>query len=81
MSVYRPDITNGPTTSVTEDMMAKQDSFLAEEWTRLRLTPSLVSAGMTAVEPSGIFASIKDGISSTRKFPNEVAVISLRAKT
>lgn len=46
--------------------MAKQDSFLAEEWTRLRLTPSLVSAAMTAVEPSGIFGSMKEAIAGAR---------------
>ncbi|MEO6029953.1 MAG: hypothetical protein ABIR79_24060 [Candidatus Binatia bacterium] len=47
-------------------MMATQDSFLAQEWTQLRLTPSLVSAGMTAVEPSGIFASIKEAVAGAR---------------
>jgi hypothetical protein len=40
--------------------MAKQDSFTAEEWTLLRLAPSLVSGGTSAAEPSGIFASIKE---------------------
>ena len=40
--------------------MAKQDDFTAEEWTLLRLAPSLVSTGMTAADPSGLFASIKE---------------------
>jgi hypothetical protein len=41
-------------------MMAKQDAFTAEEWTLLRLAPSLVSGGMAAADPSGIFSSIKE---------------------
>ncbi len=40
--------------------MAKQDTFTTEEWTLLRLAPSLVSGGMAAADPSGIFASIKE---------------------
>jgi hypothetical protein len=40
--------------------MAKQDTFTAEEWTLLRLAPSLVSGGTSAADPSGIFASIKE---------------------
>ena len=40
--------------------MAKQDTFTAEEWTLLRLAPSLVAGGMSAADPSGIFASIKE---------------------
>ena len=40
--------------------MAKQDAFTAEEWTLLRLAPSLVSGGMAAADPSGIFSSIKE---------------------
>jgi hypothetical protein len=40
--------------------MAKQDAFTAEEWTLLRLAPSLVSGGMAAADPSGLFASIKE---------------------
>ncbi len=40
--------------------MAKQDAFTAEEWTLLRLAPSLVSGGTSAADPSGIFASIKE---------------------
>jgi hypothetical protein len=40
--------------------MAKQDSFTTEEWTLLRLAPALVSGGMSAAEPSGIFGSVKE---------------------
>ncbi len=40
--------------------MAKQDAFTAEEWTLIRLVPSLVSGGTSAADPSGIFASIKE---------------------
>jgi len=40
--------------------MARQDAFTPEEWTLLRLAPSLVSGGMSAAEPSGIFSSIKE---------------------
>ena len=40
--------------------MAKQDAFTAEEWTLLRLVPSLVSGGTSAADPSGIFASIRE---------------------
>jgi len=40
--------------------MAKQDSFTAEEWTLLRLAPSLVTSGTAAADPSGLFASIKE---------------------
>jgi len=46
--------------------MAKQDSFTAEEWTQLRLAPSLVSGGVAAADPSGIFASIKEAASSAQ---------------
>ncbi len=40
--------------------MAKQDTFTPEEWTLVRLAPSLVAGGMSAAEPSGIFSSIKE---------------------
>jgi len=40
--------------------MAKQDAFTAEEWTLLRLAPSLVSGGTSAADPSGIFSSIRE---------------------
>src|SRR6476646_8006506 len=40
--------------------MAKQDSFTSDEWTLLRLAPSLVAGATAAADPSGIFASIKE---------------------
>lgn len=40
--------------------MAKRDSFTSEEWTLLRVAPSFVSGGMSAADPSGLFASIKE---------------------
>jgi hypothetical protein len=40
--------------------MAKQDAFTTEEWTLLRLAPSMVSGGMAAADASGLFASIKE---------------------
>ncbi len=46
--------------------MARQDAFTAEEWTLLRLAPSLVSGGMAAADPSGIFASIKEATAGAR---------------
>jgi hypothetical protein len=41
--------------------MAKQDTFTPDEWTLLRLAPSLVSGGMAAADPSGLFASNRCG--------------------
>jgi hypothetical protein len=38
--------------------MAKQDTFTAEEWTLLRLTPSLVAGGTAVADPSGLFSSV-----------------------
>lgn len=40
--------------------MAKQDTFTSEEWNLLRLAPALISGGMSAADPSGIFSSIKE---------------------
>jgi hypothetical protein len=40
--------------------MAKQEAFTTDEWTLLRLAPSLISGGMAAADPSGIFSSIKE---------------------
>jgi len=42
--------------------MAKQDAFTPEEWTLLRLVPSLVSGGVSAADPSGIFSSMKEAV-------------------
>jgi len=42
--------------------MAKQDIFTPEEWTLLRLAPSLVASGTSAADPSGIFSSVKEAM-------------------
>ena len=42
--------------------MAKQDTFTSDEWTLVRLAPSLVASGTSAADPSGIFASMKEAI-------------------
>jgi hypothetical protein len=46
--------------------MAKQDAFTADEWTLVRLAPSLVSGGMAAADPSGIFSSIKEAAAGAK---------------
>ncbi len=46
--------------------MAKQDAFTAEEWTLLRLTPSLVAGGMAAADPSGLFSSLKESFAGAK---------------
>jgi len=43
-----------------EDVMAKQEAFTTDEWNLLRLTPSMVSSGVSAADPSGIFGAIKE---------------------
>lgn len=40
--------------------MATQSTFTSDEWNLLRLAPALVSGGMSAADPSGIFSSIKE---------------------
>jgi hypothetical protein len=46
--------------------MAKQDAFTPEEWTTLRLAPSLVAGGMAAADPSGIFSSLKESFAGAK---------------
>jgi len=46
--------------------MTRQHSFTADEWTLLRLAPSLVWGGIIAAEPAGIFASIKGPVAGVR---------------
>jgi hypothetical protein len=46
--------------------MAKQDTFTAEEWTQLRLAPSLVAGGTAAADPSGLFSSIKESFAGAK---------------
>jgi len=43
--------------------MTTQAAFTAEEWTLLRILPSLVAGGVSAADPSGIFGSIKEAAS------------------
>jgi hypothetical protein len=40
--------------------MATQTTFTTEEWTLLRIVPSLVVGGVSAADPSGIFGAIKE---------------------
>ena len=40
--------------------MATQASFTLEEWTLLRLAPSMVASGVAASDASGLFASIRE---------------------
>jgi hypothetical protein len=46
--------------------MAKQDSFTADEWTLLRLAPSMIAGGVAASDPSGLFGSIKEAAAGAR---------------
>jgi len=46
--------------------MATQASFASEEWTLLRLAPSMVAAGVAASDPSGLFSSIKEAAAGAR---------------
>jgi hypothetical protein len=40
--------------------MSTQNTFTTEEWTFLRIVPSLIAAGVSAVDPSGLFGSSKE---------------------
>jgi hypothetical protein len=46
--------------------MARQDAFTTEEWTQLRLVPSLVASGTAAADPSGLFSLIKEGLGGAK---------------
>jgi hypothetical protein len=46
--------------------MAKQDSFTTDEWTLLRLAPSLVASGTAAADPSGLFSSLKESFAGAK---------------
>lgn len=46
--------------------MASQDSFSSDEWTLLRIVPSLVAGGVAAADPSGIFSSIKESFAGAK---------------
>jgi hypothetical protein len=45
--------------------MATKDAFSTEEWTLLRIAPSLVGAGVSASDPSGIFGALKEAAAGT----------------
>ena len=47
--------------------MAKQADFTSDEWTLIRLAPSLVAGGVAAADPSGLFASIKEAAAGARE--------------
>ncbi len=47
--------------------MADRDSFTAEEWTLLRVTPSLVAVGVAAADASGLFTSLKETLAGVRE--------------
>jgi len=47
--------------------MATKDTFTPEEWTLLRLAPSFVSVGVSAVDPSGLIATIKEVIAGANR--------------
>src|SRR5215472_13671418 len=40
--------------------MSDQTTFTPEEWSKIRSAPLLVTTGVTAADPSGIFGSIKE---------------------
>ncbi len=46
--------------------MARQDTFTTEEWTMLRVVPSLVAGGMAAADPSGIFSAVKESFAGAK---------------
>jgi len=47
--------------------MAKQADFTSDEWTLIRLAPSLVAGGVAAADPSGLFASIREAAAGARE--------------
>jgi hypothetical protein len=46
--------------------MATQQAFTADEWTLLRLAPSLIAGGVGAADPSGLIASMKEALAGAR---------------
>ncbi len=47
--------------------MATKDTFTSDEWTLLRIAPSFVSVGISAADPSGLFASIKEVVAGANR--------------
>ena len=62
--------------------MATKASFTLEEWTLLRLAPSMVASGVAASDPSGLFSSIKEaaagagGIAEALKLASSLELFS-----
>jgi hypothetical protein len=46
--------------------MTTQTAFTTEEWSLLRIVPSLVAGGVSAADPSGILGSIKEATAGMR---------------
>jgi len=46
--------------------MTDRTTFTDDEWTLLRVTPSFVSVGVAAADPSGLFASISEALAGAR---------------
>lgn len=47
--------------------MTTEAAFTAEEWTLLRIVPSLVASGVSVVDPSGVFGSIKEATAGMKE--------------
>lgn len=45
--------------------MTTQAAFTTEQWNLLRIVPSLVVSGVSAVDPNGIFGTIKESLDGT----------------
>jgi hypothetical protein len=46
--------------------MTDRTAFTSDEWTLLRVTPSFVSVGVAAADPTGLFASISEALAGAR---------------
>jgi hypothetical protein len=46
--------------------MTTQAAFTAEEWTFLRILPSLVAGSVSAADPSGLFGSMKEAMAGMK---------------
>lgn len=60
--------------------MTTQAAFTTEQWNLLRIVPSLVVSGVSAVDPSGVFGTIKealDGITEKIEFLHQGSKIEL----
>jgi hypothetical protein len=48
-------------------VMATRSTFTSDEWTQLRLAPSFVSVGVSAADPSGLFASMRETLAGSHE--------------